>query len=141
MIGVIADPKDHAVVREFFELFKTPWEFCRRESRYDILLCTESEFERNAKLVLYYKGQKTDSDDEQKVHAHHQQKSSGMLLHRGDRIPIYGDTLTFAGRVSDLLTDEDSRESALYAEQSREGALVRIGYDLFAEIRHLPPAA
>ena len=30
MIGVIADSADHAVVREFFELFKTPWEFFER---------------------------------------------------------------------------------------------------------------
>ena len=30
MIGVIADPAEADVVREFFELFKTPWEFYRR---------------------------------------------------------------------------------------------------------------
>ena len=32
MIGVIADPAEHNVVREFFELFKTPWEFYRAGS-------------------------------------------------------------------------------------------------------------
>ena len=31
MIGVIANPADHDVVCEFFELFKTPWEFYRGE--------------------------------------------------------------------------------------------------------------
>ena len=33
MIGVIADPAEADVVREFFELFKTPWEFYRRDQR------------------------------------------------------------------------------------------------------------
>ena len=29
MIGVVAHDAERAVIREFFELFKTPWEFCR----------------------------------------------------------------------------------------------------------------
>ena len=38
MIGVVARPEDHDVVREFFELFKTPWEFYRRDRRYRVVL-------------------------------------------------------------------------------------------------------
>ena len=40
MIGVIANSSDECVVREFFELFKTPWEFYRADRRYDVVLCT-----------------------------------------------------------------------------------------------------
>lgn len=138
MIGVIADPRDHGVVREFFELFKTPWEFYRREALYEVVLCAgDIQFDRTAKCVLCYSSRQTHLDDEQKVHAGHQRKSSRMLLYRGDRVPIYGETLTFRGIGSALLTDEDSHECAGYVEQSSDGALVRIGYDLFAEIRHL----
>ena len=54
MIGVIADPAEADVVREFFELFKTPWEFYRRDERYDVLLCAgDRPFEGDAKLVVF----------------------------------------------------------------------------------------
>jgi hypothetical protein len=33
MIGIIANPTEHSVVREFFELFKTPWEFYRSDRK------------------------------------------------------------------------------------------------------------
>ena len=39
MIGVIANPSDEGIVREFFELFKTPWEFFRDAGQYDVVLC------------------------------------------------------------------------------------------------------
>ena len=59
MIGVIADPAEADVVREFFELFKTPWEFYRRGERYDVLLCAgDWPFEGTAKLVVLYAGKK-----------------------------------------------------------------------------------
>ena len=38
MIGVIARPAQHAAVREFFELFKTPWELYREGKRYPVIL-------------------------------------------------------------------------------------------------------
>jgi len=57
MIGVIADPAEHGVVREFFELFKTPWEFYRRDRQYDVVLCAgDAPFDSAAKLVLFYAG-------------------------------------------------------------------------------------
>ncbi len=66
MIGVIADSADQDVVREFFELFKTPWEFYRKDRQYEVLLCAEdSQFDGTAKLVLLYAGRKMHFDDEQ----------------------------------------------------------------------------
>ena len=50
MIGVIADSAEQNVVREFFELFKTPWEFYRRDRQYDVLLCAgDGQFDETAK--------------------------------------------------------------------------------------------
>ncbi len=59
MIGVIANPAEHLVIREFFELFKTPWEFYRDGRQYDVLLTTNGEITNSdaAKLVLVYAGQ------------------------------------------------------------------------------------
>ena len=53
MIGVIARADEHAWVREFFELFKTPWEFHRAARSYDVVLCADGAArEPGAKLVL-----------------------------------------------------------------------------------------
>ena len=38
MIGVLANEEEHEVVREFFELFKTPWETYRSDGQYDVAL-------------------------------------------------------------------------------------------------------
>ena len=38
MLGVVADSAEQHVVQEFFELFKTPWEFYRADRQYEVLL-------------------------------------------------------------------------------------------------------
>jgi hypothetical protein len=146
MTGVIADPSEQDVVREFFELFKTPWEFYRSGRRYEVVLCTgPGQFDGTAKLVLLYAGRKMDRDDEQNIQIGCQRKHACVLSYQGNRIPIYGDTVTFPGKGSGLLADEASQECVAYLEQSRERVLARIGYDLFGEVRTLltlgqPPA-
>jgi peptidoglycan/xylan/chitin deacetylase (PgdA/CDA1 family) len=146
MIGVIADNSEHDVVREFFELFKTPWEFYRRDRQYDVLLyARDGELDETAKVVLFYAGRKTQLDHEQKVRIGGQRQDSCVLVGRGHRIPIYGDAVTFPEKVNGLLKNENSHECAAYLEQSGERVLARIGYDLFREIRTLltvgqPPA-
>jgi hypothetical protein len=138
MIGVIADPAEHDVVREFFELFKTPWEFYRGNGRYEVALCSgDGPFDAGAKLVLVYAGKKTQFDDEQRIPVAHQRGNSCTLTYQADRIPIYGDTITFAEKEFRVLRDEDSDEYAAYAKQAGDRVLVRIGYDLFSEIRTL----
>jgi peptidoglycan/xylan/chitin deacetylase (PgdA/CDA1 family) len=146
MIGVIADPAEHSVVREFFELFKTPWEFYRVDRNYDVLLCAgDSQVEDSAKLVLYYSGRNTHFDDARKAPLTYRQGHACVLSYRGSQIPIYGDTITFRGKENGPLTDDVSRECAVYLEKSADRTLARIGYDLFSEVRALllvgqPPA-
>src|SRR5271169_1765336 len=96
MIGVIADSADHDVVREFFELFKTPWEFYRRDRRYEVLLCAGGgQFDGGANLVLLYAGRKLRFDDERENQTGCQRRHTCILSYQGNRIPIYGDTITF----------------------------------------------
>ncbi len=47
MIAVLAEPSEHDVVREFFELFKTPWCFFRDGCRAEVLLCSGDEVPAN----------------------------------------------------------------------------------------------
>src|SRR5690349_15604539 len=138
MIGVIADPVEHDVVREFFELFKTPWEFYRENQHYEVVLCTvDGELHGNEKLVLRYSGRETQFDREQKIPLGRRRGGSCFLSYQGSRIPIYGDSITFEVNGADFLTQEDSREPAAYLHQSRESVLARIGYELFGEVRAL----
>jgi len=146
MIGVIADPADHEVVREFFELFKTPWEFCSTNRHYEVVLSAgESRNIDNAQLVIHYSGRKLQQDVREGVESLGE-PSSSIFCHALGRIPVYGNTITFEGDEDGFLFDEESRRCAAYrVEGIGESAVVRVGYDLFSEIRSLlnigqPPA-
>jgi peptidoglycan/xylan/chitin deacetylase (PgdA/CDA1 family) len=138
MIGVIADSRDRDVVCEFFELFKTPWEFYRREQHYDVVLCSEdTAVGGSANLLIVYDGRKTHYDVQQQASAARPEQEKRFLTYRESRIPIYGDWITFAGKGNGLLTDEKSHECAAYLTASGNGNIARVGYDLFSEIRTL----
>jgi hypothetical protein len=134
MIGVIAKPEDHDVVREFFELFKTPWELHRRERRYDVVLATGEVdvHAARARLVVIYSGAPTSVDAETQGAP---RRPSRMLRRRdGSRLPLYGEGCTFA-EGGDLLTVEGGGKAAAVVARSSDGVVVRVGYDLFGEIR------
>ena len=138
MIGVVANSSEHDVVGEFFELFKTPWEFYRPDRRYEVLLCAANgDFDENtAKLVLLYAGQELPFDTEEKIEIA-SRRNNGMLSYKGARVPIYGDSVTFREKGTGVLVDEESQQAAIYQHQSRGGVVARIGYNLFGEVRTL----
>jgi hypothetical protein len=138
MIGVDAETADHRVVCEFFELFKTPWEFARRDRHYQVLLHAGDGLpEATAKLVLVYAGRKVSFDQELEIRSGREGSRPAILSYRESRIPIYGESVTFPAQASQLLTREDSKECAAYLSESEGTVTARIGYDLFAEIRSL----
>ena len=58
MISVLASEADQPVVREFFELFKTPWRFHAADAPAKILLCAGRDVPaNNAALVIIYRRQ------------------------------------------------------------------------------------
>lgn len=138
MIGVIAKPNDHAVVREFFELFKTRWEFHRSDRRYDVLICADdTEFNKNsAKLTVIYGGQKLKLDSEEKIEVESQSKRGVNLSYNRATIPIYGDCITFPGEGANVL-EQGSEQAAVHQHRPGDTVVTRIGYDLFFEIRFL----
>ena len=60
-----------------------------------------------------------------------------MLSHHKARLPIYGESITFREDGTDLLIDEESRQTAMRQCKSPEGMITRIGYDLFDEVSSL----
>jgi peptidoglycan/xylan/chitin deacetylase (PgdA/CDA1 family) len=145
MISVVAREQEHATVREFFELFKTPWMFYSGDDACDVLLCAGLEPPNSrARLVLVYSGQPGRMDKENKLQTRLQSRNR-IFSYSGGQIPVYGKALTFGGSAECALKDERSQEPGAVTVVARGQTLVRVGYDLFEEIQVLlskgqPPA-
>ena len=137
MIGVIANGVEHSTIVEFFELFKTPWEFWRPGSRYDVLLCSNSTVpENDAKLLLLYGSQQQAFErclgtKTQSVRGHQ------FVSFRGERMPIYGNCLLFDGQGDKVLLHAGTNSAAAISTASGGRAVIRLGFDLFEEVLHL----
>jgi len=133
MIGVIAQQEDHEIVSEFFELFKTPWEYWRPQQTYDVVLCAaEEDFAKAAALlVVVYSRRGNPARTSSPI------QPNCELRYQDRRIPIYEGCAAFGETESSLLADAASGRSAIQVESSGQGRLVRIAYDLFAEVRTL----
>jgi len=140
MIGLIAKSEYHDVAREFFELFKTPWEFYRPEERYEVVLCISEDCEPlpdiSAGLVLVYAGKELRCDRGYEI-AVEAQRKGGLVRYKGDLFPIYGDRVTFLEDRGDVLVEEQDQQSTGIRKQVNGKTVARIGYDLFDEMRHL----
>src|SRR6266849_467434 len=138
MIGVVARSEEHDVVREFFELFKTPWEFYRDDGCYEVLIRADDAVgPKSANLVIVYGSQPTAFDQETRSFLG-RQRHDATLSWNGDRIPVYGRCVTLAPdpEVPDLVL-EDTGESVVSVTHAHGSTVVRVGYDLFREIRFL----
>ncbi len=137
MIGVLASDAERPVICEFFELLKTPWEFYRSDSQYDVLVCSNALFCKNsAKLVLVY-GTDQRTFDEQNGIEIRSRFSNTVLAYRNYRIPIYRECLTFQSGADQLFIHAQTREPVLLEIASAEQTLVRLGFDLFEEVHYL----
>jgi len=138
MIGVIAPERDMGAVREFFELFKTPWEKWNSEKSYDVVLCTteESPWNIRANLIVVYSGTRLAWDPENIGEAQ-PARITKILYYEGREIPVYGNCITFPPEDSSLLIEKISGRPAVSRPQCGEREILRVGYDLFEEIRFL----
>ena len=138
MIGVAAREEEHDVVREFFELFKTPWEFCRRGVRYEVVIDTDGTPDhQSAKLVIVY-GSHATAFDHQTQRLPGPQRQYSMLSFDGDPIPVYGGCVACpSDGGSSRLVLEDTGEAVVSVTRRNGRTIVRVGYDLFREIRVL----
>ncbi len=138
MIGVVADLAEQDVVREFFQLFKTPWEFYHAGRLYDVVVCSgDRKVEEGARFVVSYASDKELPDHDQQVRIGGQRKHVCVVSHQGKRIPIYCGTLMFPEAEGALLMEEGSLQCVGYLTESKEFVQARIGYDLFSEVRML----
>jgi hypothetical protein len=137
MIGLIAKPHELPIAEEFFQLFKTPWERFSADHEYEVVLSTgELPGETDGRLVLIYSSGPTEWDGT--AGRLFQRRLRNRFVEFGDcKLPIYGELATHAGVNGRLAGVTEDRES-LGVEVVRDGRKeIRIGYDLFGEVKFL----
>jgi len=137
MIGVAVHPSERLIVAEFFELFKTPWEFYRSGGQYDVVLCTSDDFRfEGRQLVVIFAGVGTPFDTTHNTQV--KSRLGGFLVSdEGKRLPIYGSVATFPGRPGSVLKEEETQEPAAFVSPCGEALVFRVGYNLFKEVHYL----
>jgi hypothetical protein len=71
MIGVICEDSQKPFVSEFFQLFKTPWEFYVHSKTYDVVIVTyDIATLPDAKLVMVFSPKMTIFDGQQGIRFH-----------------------------------------------------------------------
>src|ERR1700693_3535196 len=104
MIGVISKPEECPVVEEFFELFKTPWEFYRTGRSYDVVISTVDDVpELDAKLLILYGSTARRSDGNAGIAARGSFRNA-QLDYQALKLPIYGQVLTFTDTGTPVLS-------------------------------------
>lgn len=138
MIGVVADSREHSAIREFFELFKTPWEFCREGRDYEILLCAgEPEIgEYSPRLVLIYSGGQLAYDARIGLSVRGAAQGAETLRYRGTAVPVYGKSVRFA-LAGQAAAAGNGGDPIVHLGGSEATKVVRVGYDLFGEVAYL----
>jgi hypothetical protein len=135
-IGVATAPTDADVVQEFFELFKTPWEWACEGRHYRTLLTTVDSASTaiSADVVLSFGS--TPNGIDELYGTTGTRVLGGLEMQRADAaVPLYGSILAFPRACDAPLT---CAAGALAIRHQRQGRTDwRIGYDIFFEIRHL----
>lgn len=139
MIGVVAQAGEFELVREFFELFKTPWEWYRPDEQYDVVLVAGEDANRRVyqtHLLVLYGGQEIGLDTQFSIKcttSHH----PTVLLYRNGCLPLYGKSCTLQAEGMSFLQDKNSHQMVGVLSQAGNQTLARVGYDLFQEVKAL----
>jgi len=137
LIGIVAKADQIGVVEEFFELFKTPWEFYLPGRQYDVVIAaTEVDAEVDARLLLVCASTAKGIDAQLGITSRALRK--GAVLSDGDgSVPIYGEVLTFSDSGDEIACITTDSEIVGLKIDSDGSTVLRLGYDLFDEVQFL----
>ena len=137
MIGVIATDSEKVIVREFFELFKTPWEYYKETSDYDVVISSHDTYtEVNARLLVLYNSKKIRFDYENELETR-LQTSVTILEYRNKHFPIYCRLQTYNSSGDSLIKVIANSSAAAIEVKFDNKKIVRIGFNIFQEILFL----
>lgn len=137
MIGVISNKSEQHIVEEFFEFFKTPWEFYREKRNYDVLLVTNEKIpEVNTKLVIIYRSGPSEWDLQNKIKIAPTLNNSSVLNEAAE-LPVFGRLSTVESAGPPLLQLKNNSRTVGQVIKKSASTFIRIGFDLFDEIEYL----
>ena len=138
MIGVLSKDSETRAVQEFFQLFKTPWEFFAPHKNYDLVIITRDEIpeDLSAGALVIYKSHRIEADDELGLITTSRRRCDWVEW-QDIEFPIYGDLATFqpVGKPILALRQTGEMVGSLLGDSERPTA--RIGIDLFSEVDYL----
>jgi peptidoglycan/xylan/chitin deacetylase (PgdA/CDA1 family) len=138
VISVAAREEDQETVREFFELFKTRWQFYQDDATSEVLLCTRSSVPKtSAKLVLLYGAGIFEDFDRANGVENAPRLQGSVVRSQNERFPIYGFCRVFPSFKNGLLIEEGKNDCAAFESEQEGQITIRIGFDLFDEVRYL----
>jgi hypothetical protein len=135
MIGVATSPEYRDAASEFFELFKTAWEFYRSGEEYDAVICCGANSpDVRVKVVIVYSADELNFDRQHQLHIR-RQNSGDAISYRGRFLPVYSGLASIENGHDPI----QAKPRFSLAREVRVGGqfFVRVGYDLFSEVRHL----
>ncbi len=137
MIGVLSKKNEIDAVTEFFQLFKTPWEFYQHGKSYDVVILSRNDFnEIKAKVVIIYSSEYGVWDSLQEYGPGPLHKNT-LVRYNGQSFPIYHKIATFTGASNPLLFHGNESEVAGLTTEYEKIEVLRLGYDLFEEVAFL----
>ena len=125
------------IAREFFELFKTPWEFAVPEEEYEVVLSTISEpFSIAAKVILYYSSSPLEVDNLLSIEIIERQDLDSFRFETY-HVPVYGKLSEVRDRGDSIeIIHSNGVSVGRYIDDGGQ-AVYRFGYDLYEEIQFL----
>jgi hypothetical protein len=143
-LGVLCKEAEKVVVGEFFELFKVPWEHYFQGKQYAAVICTDLEaWERvhgKQRVSVVFSSVLSAADDGLGIGE--RDRRIGASVQVGSSvIPIYGPVAALRLKGGDtaidpLVTVPDWGNAGI-AVRTDSSVTIRLGYDLFDEIRFL----
>jgi hypothetical protein len=138
MIGVIAKETERRAAEEFFQLFKTPWEFYLPHRSYEFVVATCEDIPSDVitcAMVVY--GSNCAGVDGDVGAVTKSSRDYQWLEWNGVEFPVYGHLAVFKPADRPLVSHKGT--GGTVGVESRRSALptVRLGYDLFHEVSFL----
>jgi|GEM_PF-259601 len=135
MIGVIARPADIPLVEEFFQLFKTPWEFFMPGKPYSAVIATAEPMSavQAGVLLVFASGQR--SGDSALGCQLREPVAKAWIGWGENEVPLYGALGIIGGAGKGVVeTRRGASGPAGVKIAAARQTVYRIGYDLFEEV-------
>lgn len=134
MIGVLCSDSEREIVQEFFQLFKTPWEFYAKEGDYQVVVSSLYNSPTvDVGLFILYLSNPSPFDTRNGLSVD-PSAADHLPCPDGTHLPIYGKLANLRGVGIPLICDDATGEAMVIQFTERGQQRVRVGYDLFQEI-------